>query len=178
MNKTPPEEFKDKALKQLERVRDASAIDTNHGGEDWTLSDKVMEEALARLVALHEAEMRTARRSERAWAYKNMRDHGTDKEWVEVAKQRYERSHEAALGAVGGGTVNNSGYAVKLRAQGYEAGYKQGVADTKSKLGAEVNDLATPDTKLRVNDLVLEGPYSTTGLANPQPKSTNLIKEE
>lgn len=38
------------------------------------------------------AEIAKARLSERAWAYKNMRDHGTDPQWVEVAKLRYEKA--------------------------------------------------------------------------------------
>lgn len=54
-----------------------------HRGYLQVYTDKIMQ--------LIESAITEARESERAWAYKNMRDHGCDHEWVEVAKQRLSR---------------------------------------------------------------------------------------
>lgn len=63
-----------------------------HPSDKTTAKLKVAIESYAQAQAGEIVAKRTAevRRSERVWAYKNMRDHGTDREWVEVAKRRLD----------------------------------------------------------------------------------------
>lgn len=87
MPSQPPDKRAVQIKRELQLLKDDSGT--------YVLSNLASMNSLPKLVeyidGLVAAEVQAARLSERAWAYKNMRDHGTDPQWVEVARLRLER---------------------------------------------------------------------------------------
>lgn len=77
---------------ELEALRQRLQALTAYAVSAENPNPTAIDDIISSVQQLIDREARKARHSERAWAYKNMRDHGADPEWVEVAKTRYERA--------------------------------------------------------------------------------------